>query len=69
MVATAGLSLTSDPMGKMFQNTSLTVHECSLDGPLENFGFCSDMKFKMTAMTELSFTLNLMGKCFKTLLY
>ena len=60
MAATAGLSLTHEPMGKMFQNTSslkpleqlkpncpgmiigrsstnllLTVHECSLDGPLQ----------------------------------
>ena len=69
MVATAGLSLTSDPMGKMFQNTSLTVHECSLDGPLQSLGFCSDIKFKMAAMAELSLTLDLMGKCFKTLLY
>ena len=31
--------------------------------------FCSDIKFKMAAMAELSLTLNLMGKCFKTLLY
>ena len=51
MAATAGLSLTSDPMGKMFQNavskrffsettrTVETVHECSLDGPLQTLGF------------------------------
>ena len=59
MAATAGLSLTLDPMGKMFQNASSlkplglkpncpktldpmaatagqTVHECSLDGPLQS---------------------------------
>jgi hypothetical protein len=72
MVATAGLSLTLDPMGKMFQNTNLIeawLHECSLDGPLQNLGFYSDIKFKMAAMAELSLTLNLVGKCFKTLLY
>ena len=39
MVAKAGLSLTLDPMGKMFQNANLTVHECSLDGPLQSLGF------------------------------
>jgi hypothetical protein len=43
----------------------------------EKFGFnCPsgfskevDIKFKMAAMAELSLTLDLMGKCFKTLLY
>ena len=56
MAATAGLSLTLDPMGKMFQNASSlkplgqlkpncpgiviqTVHECSLDGPLQTLRF------------------------------
>jgi hypothetical protein len=34
-----------------------------------NLGFYSDIKFKMAAMAELSLTLNLVGKCFKTLLY
>ena len=37
MAATAGLSLTLDPMGKMFQNANLI--ECTLDGPLQSFGF------------------------------
>jgi hypothetical protein len=36
---------------------SQTVHECSLDGPLEIYVFCSDMKFKMAATAELSLTL------------
>jgi hypothetical protein len=31
--------------------------------------FYSDIKFKMAAMAELSLTLDLMGKCFKTFLY
>ena len=55
MAATAGLSLTLDPMGKMFQNASSlkplgqlkpncpgmiqTVHECSLDDPLQTLRF------------------------------
>jgi hypothetical protein len=43
MMATAGLSLTLDPMGKNVSKRksdwSLTVHECSLDGPLQNLGF------------------------------
>ena len=38
-------------------------------GPLQSLGFCSDIKFKMAAMAELSLTLDLMGKCVKTLLY
>ena len=67
MAATAGLSLTLDPMGKMFQNANRI--ECTLDGPLQRFVFCSGIKFKMTAMAELSLTLDLMGKYFKTLLY
>ena len=47
---------------------SQTVHECSMDGPLQTLGFCSDMKFKMAATEGLSLTLDPMGKCFKTLL-
>jgi hypothetical protein len=42
MVATAGLILTLDSMGKMFQNANLIeawLHECSLDGPLQTLGF------------------------------
>jgi hypothetical protein len=68
MVATAGLSLTLDPMGKMFQKRksdwSLTVYECSLDGSLQSFFFCSDIKFKMAAMAELKFNIEPIGKMF-----
>ena len=48
MAATAGHRLTLDPMGKcsndFFSETSnmiksQTVHECSLDGPLQTLGF------------------------------
>jgi hypothetical protein len=42
-----------------------TVHECSLDVPLQNLGFCSGMKFKMAAMAGLSLTLDPMGKMFQ----
>ena len=44
---------------------SQTVHECSLDGPLQNLRFCSDMKFKMAATAGLSLTLDPMGKMFQ----
>ena len=70
MVATAGLSLTLDPMGKMFQNANLieawlyiNVHWMVL---YKAEVFCSDIKFKMAAMAE-SLTLHLMGKYFKPL--
>ena len=48
MAATAGLSLTLDPIGKMFQNASSlkplgqfnqTAQERSLEGPVQNSGF------------------------------
>ena len=42
-----------------------TVHECSLDGPLQTLGFCCDMKFKMVATAGLSLTLDPMGKMFQ----
>jgi phage-related protein len=44
---------------------SQTVHECSLDGPLQLHVFCSDMKFKMAATAGLSLTLDPMGKMFQ----
>ena len=53
--------------GKMFKclllrnykyDQSQTVHECSLDGPLQSLRFCSDMKFKMAATAGLSLTLD-----------
>ena len=55
MAATAGLSLTLDPMGKMFQNAlwnhldswNQTAQEWSLEGPV----FYADRKSKMAATT------------------
>ena len=45
---------------------SQTVHECSLDGPLQIiYVFCSDMKLKMAATAGLSLTLDPMGKMFQ----
>jgi hypothetical protein len=41
---------------------SQIVHECSLDGPLQIYVFCSGMKFKMAATAGLSLTLDPMGK-------
>jgi hypothetical protein len=69
MVATAGLSLTLNPMGKMFQNANLIEAWMFIGWSSTKFRFfCSDIKFKMAAMAEHSLTLDLMGKCFKTLL-
>ena len=42
-----------------------TQTECSLDGPLQIYVFCSDMKFKMAATAGLSLTLDPMGKMFQ----
>ena len=44
---------------------SQTVHECSLDGPLQILRFCFDMKFKMAATAGLSLILDPMGKMFQ----
>ena len=44
---------------------SQTVHECSLDGPLQTYDFCYDMKFKMAATAGLSLTLDPMGNMFQ----
>ena len=77
MAATAGLSLTLDPMGKcsnaFFSETTnmikaklyMNVHWMVL---YKLYVFCSDMKFKMAATAGLSLTLTLWEKCFKTLL-
>ena len=71
MAATAGLSLTLDPMGKMFQNASSlkpldswnqTAQEWSLEGPLQNFVFYADRKSKMAATAGHRLTLDPMGK-------
>ena len=61
MAAIAGHRLTLDPMGKcsnaFFSETTNMIktklHECSLDGPLQIYVFCSDMKFKMAATAGL----------------
>ena len=61
MAATAGNRLTLNPMGKcsnaFFSETTNMIktklHECSLDGPLQIYVFCSDMKFKMAATAGL----------------
>ena len=77
MAATAGNKLTFDPMGKcsnaFFSETTntiknQTIHECSLDDPLQTLGFCSDMKFKVAATAGLNLTLDPMAKIFKMLL-
>ena len=41
------------------------LHECSLDGPLQTLGFCSDVKFKIAATAGLNLTLHPMGKMFQ----
>ena len=75
MATTAGNRLTLDHMGKcsnaFFSETTnmikvklhMNVHWMVLYKVLV---FCSDIKFKMAAMAELSLTLNLMGKHFFT---
>ena len=72
MAATAGLSLTLDPMGKcsnaFFSETTniikaklyMNVHWMVL---YKLYVFCSGMKFKMAATAGLSLTLDPMGKC------
>jgi hypothetical protein len=74
MAATAGHRLTLDPMGKcsnaFFSETTnmitsklyMNVHWMVL---YKLYVFCSDMKFKMAAPTELSLTLDPMGKMFQ----
>ena len=57
------LTLDPKPRGNVQMPSSQKLHECSLDGPLRTFGFCSDMKFKMAATTGFSLTLDPMGKC------
>jgi hypothetical protein len=71
MAATAGLSLTLDPMGKrsnaFFSETTniikaklyMNVHWMVL---YKLYVFCSGMKFKMSATAGLSLTLDPMGK-------
>ena len=73
MAATAGLSLTLDPMGKMFQNASslkpLGQLKPNCPGMIigrssTNFlFFYADRKFKMAATVGHRLTLDPMGKC------
>ena len=70
MAAMAGLSLTLDPMGKMFKNLLVRNHldnwivNCRNDHWKVLYKTCesfADRKFKMAAMTRLSLTLDPMG--------
>ena len=72
MAATAGLSLTLDPMGKMFQNASslkpLGQLKPSCPGMIigrssTNYVFYADRKSKMAATAIHRLTLDPMGKC------
>jgi hypothetical protein len=73
MVATTGLSLTLDPMGKMFQNASSLkpLGQLKPNCPGMIIGrsstkflfFNADRKFKMAAAAGHILTLNPMGKC------
>ena len=74
MAATAGLSLTLDPMGKcsnaFFSETTNMIKAKLYNNVnwmvLYNLKvFCSDMKFKMAATAGLSLTLDPMGKMFQ----
>ena len=73
MAATAGLSLTLDPMGKMFQNASSLkpLGQLKANCPGIIIGrsstkflyFYADRKFKMAATAGHRLTLDPMGKC------
>ena len=73
MAATAGLSLTLDPMGKMFQNASSlkSLGQLKLNCPGMIIGrsstnflfFYADRKSKMAATAGHRLTLDPMGKC------
>ena len=62
MAATAGLSLTLDPMGKMFQNASSLKPLEQLEGPLQSFCFFMPIGNKMAATAGHRLTLDPMGK-------
>jgi hypothetical protein len=77
MAATAGHRLTLDPMGKCsnaFFSETTNMIEAKLYTNVhwmvlyKLYVCCSDMKYKMAAAAVLSLTLDLWGKCFKTLL-
>jgi hypothetical protein len=62
MAATAGLSLTLDPMGKMFQNASSLKPlgqlkpNCPFEGPLKSWDFLCRSEIKMTATAGQHFS-------------
>jgi hypothetical protein len=75
MAATAGLSLTLDPTGKMFQNASslkqLGQLKPNCPGMIigrscTNLFFYADQKSKMATTAEHRLTLDRMGKCSNT---
>ena len=41
-----------------------TVHDCSLDGPLQSLAFLFNMEFNMVATARLGLTSDPMGKMF-----
>ena len=71
MAATAGLSLTLDPMGNAFFSETTNMIKAKLYMNVywmvlyKLYVFCSDMKFKMAATAGLSLTLDPMGKMFQ----
>ena len=70
MATTAGHRLTLDPMGKcsnafFSETTNMIKARLYMDGPLQLYVFCSDMKFKMAATAGPSLTLDPMGKMFQ----
>jgi hypothetical protein len=67
MAATTGLSLTLNPMGKMFQNSSSLKPNCPgmiIGRSSTKFlFFYADRKFKMATIAGHRLTLDPMGKC------
>jgi hypothetical protein len=67
MAATTGLSLTLNPMGKMFQNASSLKPNClgMIIGRSSTkfLFFYADRKFKMATIAGHRLTLDPMGKC------
>jgi hypothetical protein len=53
MAATAGLSLTLDPMGKMFQNASSMKPLGQFPAVAAILNFISDLKFGLLQLLEL----------------
>ena len=64
MAAMAGLSLTLDPMGKMFQNSSsFSETTWIIETKLPRNDHYADRKSKMATIAGHRFTLDPMGKC------